>query len=200
MDTRLSGGIGGAAQGASVGFSVGGGVGAVIGGVAGGLAGVFGGGAEDEIQAMIDAQLDALRAQTKEQVRQQRFEMKQTLGQATAAIGASGVQFDGTSTLYRDKIEQEYRRTMSWTNYAARLQEEVIKTGGQMAQDQIQRGGMGQLIQGVTSLGMVGAKAGWFGGGAPGGSPNASGSYMSSTGGLGPKMTPAYTKMSSVVK
>jgi hypothetical protein len=85
--------------------------------------------------------------------------MGQTVGYARAAIGASNIQFGGSSGKYVNKLESTFRQDIAWRDYKARREAELTREGGQFAADQIGRAGLGSM---VSSLGGA-AKAGTFG-------------------------------------
>ena len=158
IDTKWSGVIGGAGQGAAVGSAFGG-WGAGIGAALGGLGGALLGGGEDDAEELAEMQIREIERAEVENRRRTMLEMGMTLGTARAAIGASNIQFGGTSKKYTDMIESEYRHQMSWDRQRAKVQKEMAALGGQMAVDQMRSSGTQFMLSGIGSA----ANSGVFG-------------------------------------
>jgi hypothetical protein len=157
VSTKASGAIGGAGQGAAIGFQMGGPYGAAVGAVIGGVGGLLSGGAEDDAQKIAEKQIKVLRATTKENLRRARLEMAAGLGATEAGIAASNILNTGSSDRYMRHQEAQYRADMSWETNKARMEEELLKQGGQIAASQIQSQGLSSMMGGLTSAAQSGA-------------------------------------------
>lgn len=167
MDSRASGGIGGAAQGAAIGTQIAPGWGTAIGAVAGGVLGILGGGGEDEAEKLAKQQADWHLAEGRENQRRGRLEMAQVLGRAEAAIGASNILMTGSSKRYTGQLESQLRADLSWEDTRYKMEAEFMRQGGQAAGDQIKRSSMGGMIQGLGMAASSGVfKKSTYGGGS----------------------------------
>lgn len=161
IDSRISGGIGGAGQGAAIGMTIGGPVGAGIGAVAGGLFGALSGGGESDARKLAEEQAALIRKTGLENQRRAELEMEQVLGGAKAAIAASNILFTGSSKSYYNELAGQLRADISWNREQALIQERVAKRGGQVAASQIQRSGLSSMIGGLGAAGASGAFGSW---------------------------------------
>ena len=150
LDSRYSGAIGGAARGASIGSAFGP-WGTAIGGAAGGVLGGLLGGGEDDAKELAKKQEEFIQQAYRENRRRAEMEMFQTLGTARAAVGGSNIQFSGSPQRYTQALESEYRRQMAWDQQKARIDQEMVRLGGQMAADQIRYSGLQGMIGGLGS-------------------------------------------------
>lgn len=170
MNSRASGAIGGAAQGAATGAQIGGPWGAVVGGVAGGLMGALGGGGEDDAMKLAERQAKIMLSVARENERRAQREKDRNVGAATAAIGASNVQFSGSSNRYRRALETEYSRTIKHDREIAEKSARNVIAGGQAAADSISNAALGSMVSSIGSLGAAYAGGAFdTGGNDPGG-------------------------------
>ena len=155
IDSRASGGLGGAAQGAAIGSKILPGWGTAIGAVAGGLLGAFSGGGESDAKKLAEEQARLIRKTGLENQRRAELEMEQVLGRTRAAIGASNLQFTGSSKSYYNELESQLRADISWEREQAMIEERIAKRGGQIAARQIQRSSFAGMIGGFSSAAKV---------------------------------------------
>lgn len=151
--SQITGGVGGAAQGAATGAAVGGPWGAVVGGVIGGISGFLGGGGEKKAKKLAKQQAAAImRAATENKRNETRYANIQ-VATAKARTYASNIMDTGSTRRYRAILESEYRRAIDFNYETARQTAEAVRKQGQVAANQIQSAGFGQLISGLTAAG-----------------------------------------------
>jgi phage tail tape-measure protein len=155
-----TGAVGGALQGAATGAAFGP-VGAAVGGVVGGVMGFLGGGGEEETEELARKQALEIRRAAKENKRSQLRVANRAVSTAKATTYASNLQDSGSSRRYRDSMETEYRRQISYDSEAANRNAENVINGGQAAGDAIKRAGIGQLVGGIASAGTAAAGMSW---------------------------------------
>ena len=156
-----TGAAGGALSGAAAGSAFGP-WGAAIGGVIGGISGFLGGGGEKKAKKLAKAQAAEIKRVAKEATRRQERQMMGELGTAKAATYASNIMDTGSSRLYRDSMEVEYRKQIQFDIDTAKANANAALQGGQNAADSIKKAGWGQLLGGVASAGTAYAGAGGF--------------------------------------
>ena len=156
--TKATGAIGGAASGASAGAAFGP-YGAAIGGVVGGITGFLGGGAEDDAKKLAKLQADMIGKATEENLRTARMEMGRAVGGAVATVGASNLQFSGTSKQYTNAMAAEFKRNMNWQRVKGSMEAEAAKMGGTLTANKIEAAGVSSMMSGLGSA----AKSGLLG-------------------------------------
>ena len=152
-DSRITGGLGGAAQGAATGAMVGGPWGAVIGGVIGGIGGILSGGGEDDAQKLAQEQAKMIEMQAREEQRKKIIQVNTQVGLTKAATYASNLQDSGSAKKFRSMMETEYRRELAYDRLMTKKQVEYTLEGGQVAADSIKRAGVGSMFEGFGKLG-----------------------------------------------
>lgn len=149
--SQLTGAIGGAGQGAAIGAQFGG-YGAAVGGVIGAVGGFLGGGGEDEAKELAKDQARQMRRAARENRRRRMNELRIQSGTMRAQTAASNVTGGGSMDRYRSAVEAEYRRQIDWDWSDAMRQAKLAERGGQVAAQQIQTAGIGQMIGGIGAL------------------------------------------------
>jgi hypothetical protein len=149
----------GASTGAASGFMVGGAWGAVIGGALGGLSGLMSGGAADKAEELAEMQAKFKERETQENLRRMQKVAAMELGGARAAIGASNVQFSGSSSRYVGAMQNQQQQDQSWYKIKSGIEQRMILKGGQTASSGIMTDMYANQISqlGSSAAGFVGA-------------------------------------------
>jgi phage tail tape-measure protein len=155
-----TGAVGGALSGAATGSAFGP-YGAAAGAVIGGVMGFLGGGGEDEAEQLARDQAKEIRRAAKENKRSQLRVANRAVSTAKATTYANNLQDSGSARRYRDSMETEYRRQISYDSEAANRNAENVINGGQAAGDAIKRAGVGQLVGGITDAATAAAGMDW---------------------------------------
>ena len=163
IDSRITGGLGGAGQGAATGAMVGGVPGAIIGGIAGGIGGILSGGGEDDAKKAAENQAYLIELQAREVERKKKLQMGMVVGETKARTYASNLQDTGSTRKYRNMMESEYRRELAYDRMITKKTAEYALEAGDNAADTISRAGIGSAVQGIGSFGAAYA-GGAFGG------------------------------------
>lgn len=133
MSNAGRGAVSGVASGAASGAMVAGPWGAVIGGVVGGISGALTGGAADDAEALAKIQAKFKKTETTENLRRMKLEAEHTLGTARAAVAASNLQMTGTSKKFVTVLEGQMAADRAWLKESSRIQERMIRKGGEAA-------------------------------------------------------------------
>lgn len=152
QQSQITSGIGGAAQGAAIGSSFGP-VGAAVGGVLGGLAGFLGGGGEDDAKELARDRARMIALQGEQNARQMQLQRGQAVGLGRAAIGASNIQFSGSSKRYLRALDNEFSKQIAWQRTKTKMEERQALKGGDVAASQIQSMGISSMLSGLGTLG-----------------------------------------------
>lgn len=150
--SQFTSAIGGASQGAAIGSTFGA-PGAVVGGIVGGLAGFLGGGGEDEAKELARDRARMIALQGEQNARQMQLQRGQAVGAGRAAIGASNVQFSGSSRSYLRALDNEFSKQISWQRTKTKMEERQALKGGDVAAGQIQSMGISSMLSGLGSVG-----------------------------------------------
>jgi hypothetical protein len=154
--SRVTGAIGGAGQGAAAGAAFGP-AGMVGGAIIGGIGGMLSGGGEDDAMKLAQTQADLARMTQEENLRQMRLESTRVLGMTKGMIGASNLQFTGSSKDYYNALESNMLSQQSFERLRGELTQQILKRGGQAAASSIKSAGIQSAFSGLSSA--VGAGA-----------------------------------------
>ena len=155
-DSRITGGLGGAAQGAATGapFGI---YGIAAGAIIGGIGGILSGGGEDDAQKLAQEQAKMIEMQAREEQRKKIIQVNTQVGLTKATTYASNLQDSGSAKKFRSMMETEYRRELAYDRLMTKKQVEYTLEGGQVAADSIKRAGIGSMFDGFTKLGAAAA-------------------------------------------
>lgn len=140
MSNAFQGFATGAASGAASGAMVGGPYGAAIGGIVGGISGMLQGKEADRARSLAKMQARLKAMETGENLRRMRLEAQQMLGVSRAAIGASNIQFSGSAKRHHYALMSQAAADRAWVQESARIEQRIIRKGGQAASRGIMTG------------------------------------------------------------